>query len=138
MQIADDIFVGADGGKVRIIAGKHRQTGKVVFPRPQGGEKEDYQRIELPPSGTLWTYTVQRIPPKSPPFVGINSAEDYQPYAVGYVQFGNQVMIEGRITGDPDILEIGMQMDCVSLSFPTPEGAEMTTYAFAPVHESRS
>jgi uncharacterized OB-fold protein len=134
----DDIFIRSEGGKVRIVAGKHRQTGQVVFPRPQGAGEEDFQRIELPPSGTLWTYTVQRIPPKNPPFVGVNSPEGYQPYAVGYIQLGDQVMIEGRIAGDPDSLEIGMQMDSVALSFPTPDGAEVTTYAFAPANGSRS
>ncbi len=134
----DDIFISAERGKARIVAGKHRQTGQVVFPRPQGAEEDDFQRIELPPSGTLWTYTVQRIPPKNPPFAGVNSPEDYQPYAVGYIQFGDQVMIEGRIAGDPDSLEIGMRMDSVTLSFPTPDGAEMTTYAFAPANGRRS
>jgi len=132
----DDIFVSAEDGKVRIVAGKHLQTGQLVFPMPQGAEQEDYRRIELPPSGTLWTYTVQRIPPKNPPFVGINSPEDYQPYAVGYVQFGNEAMIEGRIVADLDSLEIGMPMNCVKLSFPTPGGTDMTTYAFSPAEGS--
>lgn len=132
----DDIFVSTQDGKVRIVAGRHLQTGQVVFPRPQGAEQEDYQRIELPASGTLWTYTVQRIPPKSPPFVGIGSPNDYQPYAVGYVQLGNEAMIEGRIVADFDRLEIGMPMTCVNLSFPTLGGADMTTYAFSPVTEA--
>ena len=133
-----NIFAGGKGGNVRIIAGRHRQTGRVAFPIPQGAEEGDYERIELPPSGTLWTYTVQRIPPKNPPFVGINSPEGYQPYAVGYVQFGNEAMIEGRIAGNPESLEIGMPMDCVAISFPTAEGPEMTTYAFAPANGSKS
>ena len=102
---------------------------------PQGAGTTDYERIELPPSGTLWTYTVQRIPPKNPPFVGLNSPEDYQPFAVGYVRLG-ETMIEGRIAGDPDGLRIGMPMDCVPLSFPTADGGEMTTYAFAPANGS--
>jgi len=134
----DDIFVSAEDGKVRIIAGRNRTTGKVVFPMPQGVLEGDYERIELPSEGTLWTYTVQRIPPKNPPFVGVNSPDEYQPFAVGYVQLGDEVMIEGRIEGDPDSVEIGMAMESVAISFPTGDGAEMTTYAFAPANGSKS
>ena len=137
-QRRDDLYSPGEGGKVRIVAGKHRQTGQVVFPIPQGAEEGDYKRIELPPSGTLWTYTIQRIPPKNPPFVGINSPEEYQPFAVGYVRLGDEAMIEGRIAGDPERLEIGMPMDCVAMSFPTANGSEMTTYAFAPANGSQS
>ena len=46
-------------------------------------------------------------------------------------------MIEGRIAGDPDSLEIGMPMDCVTISFPTADGAEMATYAFTPANGSK-
>lgn len=132
----NELFVDDQGGRVRIIAGKKRGTGQIVFPLPQGVGEAEYERIELPPSGTLWTYTVQRIPPKNPPFVGINSPHQYQPFAVGYVRLGDEAMIEGRIAGDPASLQIGMPMDCVAISFPTADGAEMTTYAFAPANES--
>jgi uncharacterized protein len=132
----NEIFIDDEGGKVRIIAGRKRQSGQIVFPMPQGAGEAEYEPIRLPPSGTLWTYTVQRIPPKDPPFVGISSPREYQPFAVGYVRLGDEAMIEGRIAGDPEGLEIGMPMDCVAISFPTADGAEMTTYAFAPANES--
>tara|TARA_R110000824_G_scaffold36393_9_gene113188 strand:+ start:843 stop:1253 length:411 start_codon:yes stop_codon:yes gene_type:complete len=135
--MSNEIFADDQDGKVRIIAGRSRENGQIVFPLPQGVEEADYERIELPPSGTLWTYTVQRIPPKNPPFVGINSPDEYQPFAVGYVRLGDEVMIEGRIAGDPDSLEIGMPMDCVTISFPTADGAEMATYAFTPANGSK-
>jgi len=38
--------------------------------------------VELPPSGTLWSYTVQRFRPKSPPYRG---PEPFEPYALGYI-----------------------------------------------------
>ena len=135
--MSNEIFADDQDGKVRIIAGRSRENGQIVFPLPQGAEEADYERIELPPSGTLWTYTVQRIPPKNPPFVGINSPDEYQPFAVGYVRLGDEVMIEGRIAGEPDSLEIGMPMDCVTISFPTADGAEMATYAFTPANGSK-
>jgi len=134
----NEIFVDDEGGKVRIIAGRNRTTGEAVFPMPLGVLEGDFDRIELPTKGTLWTYTVQRIPPKNPPFVGINSPDEYQPFAVGYVRLGDELMIEGRIEGDPESLEIGMAMDSVSISFPTGDGAEMTTYAFAPANGSKT
>jgi len=132
----NNIYVENPDGKARIIAGKNRDTGKFVFPMPGGAQKSDYERVELPSSGTLWTYTVQRIPPKNPPFLGINSPEEYEPFAVGYVRLGDEAMIEGRIIGDPERLKIGMPMDCVTVSFPTEEGTPMRTYAFEPADGS--
>ena len=136
--MANENYVEDEGGKVRIVAGRRRATGEVIFPVPKGAEEADFERIELPTSGTLWTYTVQRIPPKNPPFVGVNDPSEYQPFAVGYVRLGDVVMIEGRIAGDPDSLEIGMPKDSVALSFPTADGGQMATYAFAPGSGSNS
>ncbi|NNM78083.1 DNA-binding protein [Sphingomonas sp. ID1715] len=136
MQMRNQIFVGDQGGKVHIVAFRNRDTGKIVFPMPQGAGAADHEPVELPSSGTLWTYTIQRIPPKDPPFEGINSPEGYQPFAVGYVRLGDEIMIEGRIAGHAEALQIGMSMDCVPMSFPTKDGAEMTIYAFVPANGS--
>src|SRR3546814_100593 len=96
------------------------------------GEGEGaYERIELPQSGTLWTFTIQRIPPKNPPYVGVTNPDDYEPYGVGYVSLGDEIMIEGRLVADPESLRIGMPMDCIAISLSKADGGEMMTYAFA-------
>ncbi len=48
----------------------------------------------LPAEGTLWTWTVQRIPPK-PPYRG---ADPFEPFAVGYVDLG-VVKVESPLRG---------------------------------------
>jgi uncharacterized OB-fold protein len=56
------------------------------------------------------------------------------PYGVGYVQLGDQVIVESRLTvNDPALLEIGMEMEMVVVPFTTDDdGREVVTYAFAP------
>src|SRR3546814_2442072 len=98
----DEVFVVDQAGKARIVAGKNRTNGQIVFPYPDGEGEGAYERIELPQSGTLWTFTIQRIPPKNPPYVGVTNPDDYEPYGVGYVSLGDEIMIEGRLVADPE------------------------------------
>jgi uncharacterized OB-fold protein len=75
--------------------------------------------------GSLWTWTTQGFPPKSPPF---KAGIDYEPYAVGYVEFAGQARVEGRLTeSDPDKLRIGMEMETVLIPF-----GDGVTFAFRP------
>lgn len=87
--------------------------------------------------GTLWTFTTQEFVPKSPPYARVETAESFEPYAVGYVEFADQGRIEGRIVGcPPDRLEIGMHMEVVLVPFCLDEqGRQVVTYAFRPVDE---
>ena len=79
----------------------------------------------LPQRGTLWTWTTQGFEPK-PPFVRDG---EFEPYAVGYVEFPGLLRVEGRLTeSDPTLLRIGMDVEVVALE--RPNGV---TYAFAPV-----
>ena len=133
----DEVFVVDQTGKARIVAGKNRTNGQIVFPYPTGEGEGAYERIELPQSGTLWTYTIQRIPPKKP-YVGVTNPDDYEPYGVGYVRLGDEIMIEGRLVADPESLRIGMPMDCVAISLAKADGGEMTTYAFASSEQGKN
>jgi len=112
----------------RLIAGRDA-SGRYVFPLPADGE---YQPVELPRQGTLWSYTVQRFAPKSPPFRGLLP---FEPFAVGYVKLGATLIIESRLTGVAfDAMRIGMPMELTTLQIPTaPEGEMLTTFAFRPV-----
>jgi uncharacterized OB-fold protein len=86
----------------------------------------------LPRRGRLWTWTVQGFRPKSPPYAGTETLEEFTPYGVGYVDLGD-VRVEGRLTESrPDRLRIGMEMEVVALPF----GAAVT-YAFAPLEAAR-
>jgi uncharacterized OB-fold protein len=111
----------------RLIAGRRKGYGELVFPMPVGSAAEDYEAVPLPRSGTLWSWTIQAFLPKSPPYAGTEGPEAFKPYAVGYVQLGDMLIVEGRLT-QTEGLEIGMPM---KLDF-IPFGDEALTYAFTP------
>lgn len=124
---ADLICPAADG--IALVASRDRNSGRIVFPaRPDGDDR--WERITLPRQGRLWSWTVQRFRPKSPPYGG---PEAFEPYAVGYVELDDAVIVEGRLTEVSfDALVIGMPMRVVPLAFPLADGELRTTFAFAP------
>ncbi|WP_030519540.1 Zn-ribbon domain-containing OB-fold protein [Nocardia rhamnosiphila] len=54
--------------------------------------------LPLSGDGVVWAYTVQRFPPKSPPYVV--PAEGFTPYAVGYVELPEGIKIEAILDCD--------------------------------------
>jgi len=85
--------------------------------------------VELPDRGTLWTWTVQAFEPKAPYRV---HASGFTPYGVGYVDLG-EVIVESRLAGEPNGLEIGLPMRLVLLPvWPDSSGGDVVTYAFEP------
>ena len=115
-----------DGGGPRLVAGRCGGCGETTFPLrercPVCGQ--ELERILLPRRGTLWTWTTQGFEPKSPPYLA--DAVEFQPFAVGYVEFAGLLRVEGRLTtGDP---QIGAEMEVVAI-----EHGGRLTYAFTPV-----
>jgi uncharacterized OB-fold protein len=54
------------------------------------------------------------------------------PHGVGYVQLGDEVKVETRLT-ETDGLRIGMEMELVLVPFRTDDdGNEVVTFAFRP------
>jgi len=122
--------VFADGADPYLLGGKHRSTGRLVFPLP--GDAANYEPCRLPSSGKLWSYTIQRFRPKTPPYIG---PEAFEPFALGYVELPNALIVESRLTDvDFDKLQIGMPMKLIIVPFCTAaDGATLTTYAFKPI-----
>jgi uncharacterized OB-fold protein len=85
----------------------------------------------LPRHGTLWTFTIQRFRPK-PPYDG---PIEFEPYAVGYVNLADQVLVEARLSLRPDQVPlIGDEMELVFTPYTcTPDGVTVTTFAFRTV-----
>ncbi|MEO0499614.1 MAG: OB-fold domain-containing protein [Pseudomonadota bacterium] len=84
------------------LGGRHKSTGRIVYPCP---DNEDYERIELPREGTIWSWSVQRFRPKSPPYEG---PDDFEPFAFGYVELPGAVVVETHFDGIPfDELKVG-------------------------------
>lgn len=116
--------VDVDDG-VTLLAGRHA-NGRIVFPLPESGS--EWEETELPREGTLWSWTVQRFRPKSPPYAG---AAAFEPYAVGYVDLGS-VIVESRLIGAIDGFRIGMAVALVPEPFTLADGTSRLTFAFAP------
>ena len=119
----------------RLIGSRCRRCGVVAFPRQDSCAactSDDVEERRLGRRGTLWTWTVQCFPPKSPPYAG--APDEFEPYGVGYVELPGEVRVEARLTeADPARLRIGMPMELVLVRAPGVSGA--LTYAFRPVED---
>ena len=130
--VAEGMFVEGDEGP-RLVAGRRKADGEMRFPMPKGADAALYDLVELAPEGKLWSYTVQRFRPKTPPYIGADDEKTFKPFAVGYVEFAGQVIVEGRIlVEDPATLKIGLPMKVAIENFPTSTRGEVATYAFRP------
>lgn len=130
--ITEGLFEVVDG-KPHLIGGRRKSDGRMVFPNPTGPESPNYDSVRLSPEGRLWSFTVQRFRPKSPPYAGADDDQSFQPYALGYVELPGQVIVESRLeTDDFARLKVGAPMRLKLTPFRTPEG-EVLTYAFEPV-----
>ncbi len=122
-------------GITRLVGGQCKACSAVMFPlrrRCAACASSQVARKLLPSRGTLWTYTVQRFMPPSPPYRG--TTETFTPFGVGYVQLDDIVRVESRLVGDPETFRIGMALQLVPLLDVDGE----PIYAFAPVHEETS
>lgn len=131
--ISDNVIEETPDGPV-LYGGRSRESGSIVFPMPEGAEAAWFERVPLKSEGTLWSYTVQRFPPKNPPFIGPNSPETFRPFIVGYVELPGEVIVETRIVGaEADDLRVGLPMRLTTTEFAQDEAGEpLHTYAFEP------
>jgi uncharacterized protein len=114
--------------ELRLLAGRHRVSGQLVFPPP--ADESSFETVELPSHGTLWSYTVQRFPPKSPPYRG---EEPFAPFAVGYVELAGALIVESRLIDAPfESLRVGLPMELTSFTLRTDELGKVTMFAFRP------
>ena len=112
-----------------------KRDGRLSFPARPGDEE-----VLLERRGTLWGFTTQQFRPPSPPYDADDTAESFQPYAIGYVELPDQLLVQARFTeADPDKLRIGQDMELRIVPYTTrPDGTEVLTFAFAPVEGDKS
>src|SRR3954451_2379244 len=134
IELHDGVVTGTTDAPL-LVGSRCRRCGVVAFPQQASCAactSGDVEARRLARRGTLWTWTIQCFPPKSPPYAG--SAEDFEPYGVGYVELAGEVRVEARLTeSDPEALHIGMPMELVLIPAPGPDGG--LTYAFAPAED---
>ena len=99
--IAEGVFTSEQ--PPRLIGGRARASGRIVFPCPPS---EDYEPVPLAREGRLWSWTVQRFRPKTPPYQG---PEKFTPWIVAYVALADEVIVEARLVDvAPEDVRIGM------------------------------
>jgi uncharacterized OB-fold protein len=107
-----------------LIGGRDRATGRIVFPCPAD---ERFEPMPLPRRGTIWSWTVQRFPPKSPPYAG---PEPFEPFALGYVELPGTVIVEARFHGIGfDELRTGLAVELVIV--PLTDGTDIFAFTKA-------
>ena len=83
-------------GRPHLVGARCSSCDTHVFPTqgacPRCGAET--AEVVLPATGSVWSWTVQRIRPK-PPYRG---PEDFEPFAVGYIDVG-PVLVESRLAG---------------------------------------
>jgi uncharacterized OB-fold protein len=127
--IAEGLFTEEE--QPRLIGGRNRVSGRIVFPCPAGGEFEPYP---LKRDGKLWSYTIQRYRPKSPPYAGPDA---FKPWPVAYVTIEGETIVEARLTDvEFDAIEIGMSL--VMMPIPLDPDVSDSPYipAFRPIGAS--
>jgi uncharacterized OB-fold protein len=135
VPIADGLFTWPSDDP-KLLGGRCADCGAVAFPVPPSCSRcagQAIDTVELPSTGTLWTWTIQGFPPKSPPYLLVETPLTFKPYGVGYIDLG-EVKVEARLTiADPAVLRIGMPMVLRIIPFaPDEAGNELVTFAFAP------
>jgi uncharacterized protein len=119
--ISDGLWT--DEAAPRLIGGRSKANGCIVFPMPTGDAAKDYDAVPLSRTGQLWSWTVQAFEPK-PPYIG---PQPFKPYGVGYVELPGEVIVETRLTATSG-LKIGMGVELVIEDF----DGERAMFAFAP------
>lgn len=122
--IEQGLFVTAP--EPRLIGGRERASGRIVFPCP--ADEARFEPVLLPAEGRIWSWTVQRFPPKSPPW---SADEPFRPFGLAYVELPGAVIVESRLSGfDFGSLRVGLPCRLVLEPF-----GHRLTFAFAPLEE---
>jgi hypothetical protein len=127
--IAEDLFTKES--PPRLIGGRNIETGQIVFPCPPGDRFEPYP---LRRTGKIWSYTIQRFRPKSPPYAG---PEAFIPFAVAYVELAGEVIVEARLANIAlaDIaIDMPVELTLIPLDPAKPDSPLI--HAFQPVGEA--
>lgn len=92
----DDLVTVVDG-RAHLVGSRCSLCATDTFPAQASCPKcgsDAVAPVTLPTEGAVWTWTIQRHPPK-PPF---RAPASFEPYALAYVDLGT-VLVESRLAG---------------------------------------
>ena len=111
----------------RLVGGRNRATGRIVFPCPPG---KDHDPHPLGREGSLWSYTIQRYRPKSPPYAGPDA---FEPWAVAYVELPGETIVEARLANVAFAdIRIGMDLELTFIPLDPAMADPVMIHAFQP------
>lgn len=128
--IAGDCWRETAGGRIELLAARCTACGTHHLPHVPvcaSCSKEEFATAALGPRGTLYAYTIVRMPP--PGYAG--------EYAVGYVDFPEGVRVFGQIRMIPEIplasgIPVGLEKATL---FKRPDATPVIGYRFVPAAE---
>ena len=124
--IAQHLFT--EDASPQLIGGRDHVTGRIVFPCPPGS---DYEPWPLQREGRLWSYTIQRYRPKSPPYAG---PEAFSPWAVAYVELPGETIVEARLANVAFAdIAIGMPLALTFIPLDPEANDPVMIHAFQPL-----
>jgi uncharacterized protein len=124
--IADGLFTNEN--PPQLIGGRSRMTGRIVFPCPTDAE---FDAHPLRRDGTLWSFTIQRYRPKSPPYAG---PEKFTPWPVAYVALAGETIVEARLANVAfEDIRIGMALEMIPIPLDPEVADSVHIPAFQPV-----
>lgn len=125
--------VGGTPTQPVLLGNRCRACGEPYFPAARGCTRcsgGDLEACELGSSGTLWSWTLQLFPPKSP-FDGETADGAFRPYGIGYVELANGLKVETRLVSSNSDFAIGQTMRLVLEPYrKDANGEAVYTYAF--------
>lgn len=125
-DIAEGLFTAEN--PPRLIGARDKETGRIVFPCPTGDRFDPHPLSRV---GKLWSYTIQRFRPKTPPYAGPDS---FRPWAVGYVELPGEVIVESRIINVAfEDIRIGMELEMTLVALDPEADDAVLIHAFQPI-----
>ena len=95
----DDNLFDWPSSSPRLWGSRCALCGNVSFPVAQRCSRcshDQQDRFPLSTEGTLWSWTVQRFPPASPPFPP-SDGTPFEPFPLGYVELPGEVRVISRL-----------------------------------------
>ena len=136
VPVADGVFT-FPAAEPQLIGSRCGSCDATTFPKQERCPRcsaADMSEVLLPRRGTVVAWTTQGFLPH-PGFAGGQTADTFEPFAVGLVQLDDVVKVEGRLTeGDPEKLRFGMEVELTMFPFYVDgDGSEVMAFAFEPV-----
>ncbi len=131
-----------DSERAALLGSRCEDCSAWTFPVAEGCPSCGGERlsvVELARRGTLYTWTTQEFLPKDP-YLGPETAQDFEPWAIGYVELPGQLRVESRLYDvDPQRLDFDQPFELVVRLFTQdPDGTDVYAFGFRPASEEMS